>query len=82
LLPSFILAFSISSFRHQYKQLSYIYTCTYFNILIFVSLICNLPSFSQSILAYIITFSINSSSLPLKMFKFITKAFDRATPNF
>jgi hypothetical protein len=66
-LLSFFIYFSILSFRHQWKQISYINSCTSFIILIFVSIIFNLPSFSQSILTYIITFSIHSSRYPLKM---------------
>jgi len=60
--PSFFLAFSILPIRLQYKQISYINSFTYFVILLFVSLISILPFFSQTILTYIITFSIHSSS--------------------
>ena len=66
--PSFFLVTSISPFHPQYNQISYIHSCTYFHIPIFVRLIFILPSFSQYILTYIITFSVHSPSSTLKTF--------------
>jgi hypothetical protein len=54
------------SFINMDKQISYIHSCVYFLILIFVSLFFNIPLFSQSSLHTLLSFA---STLQANLYK-------------